>query len=170
MCISPPPSGNQDETGDGYHCSVLIEPRESTDPVIRQLTLEQQAEQTALEGTGQVPCRLRAGSEFMLGLIDGRAVGCGALQPMSAAVGEVRRMYVRPAYRGQGLSKLILAALEERAVELGYESIRLETGRLMSRAISLYQGVGFHSIPSYGEYVGNPQSVCFEKSLLPALA
>jgi GNAT superfamily N-acetyltransferase len=149
---------------------VLIEPRECTDPVIRALTREQQVELSVRAGAGYVPCQLRAGSEFMLGVIDGRPVGCGALQPISAVVGEVRRMYVRPAYRGQGLSKLILAALEERAFELGYQCMRLETGRLMSRAISLYEGVGFRSIPSYGEYAGNPQSLCFEKSLLPALA
>jgi GNAT superfamily N-acetyltransferase len=166
----PPPAGNPGETGGSYHRPVLIEPRESTDPVIRALTREQQVELSALKGVGYLPCPLRPDSQFMLGVIDGRPVGCGALQPISAAVGEVRRMYVRPAYRGQGLSKLILAALEERAFELGYECMRLETGRLMNRAISLYEGVGFRSIPSYGQYVGDPQSVCFEKSLLPALA
>jgi GNAT superfamily N-acetyltransferase len=149
---------------------VLIEPRDSADPIVRQLVLEQQAEVAALAGSGHVAYRLRAGTEFMLGLIDGRPVGCGALQRIAPGVGEVRRMYVRPAYRGQGLSKLILAALEERAFESGYHSLRLEAGRLLSRAISLYQAAGFQAIPVYGEYVDNPQSVCFEKSLLPALA
>ena len=148
---------------------MLIESRESTDVAVRQLTAEQQAELAALLGGGQVQYRLRPGTEFMVGVIDGRPVGCGALQPIAPSVGEVKRMYVRPAYRGQGLSRLILAAVEERAVELGYHTLRLETGRLMARAIGLYQGAGFRTIPLFGEYVGNAESVCFEKSLLPAL-
>ncbi|GAA5184971.1 GNAT family N-acetyltransferase [Rugosimonospora acidiphila] len=149
---------------------MLIEPRESTDPIARQLILEQQAEVAVLQGAGHVEYRLRADIEFMLGLIDGHPVGCGALQPITAGIGEVRRVYVRPAYRGQGLSKLILAALEERAFERGYHTLRLEAGRMMNRAIGLYRAAGFAAIPAYGEYAGNPQSVCFEKSLVAALA
>jgi GNAT superfamily N-acetyltransferase len=75
-------------------------------------------------------------------------------------------MYVRPAYRGQGLARLILAALEELAVQRGYHTLRLETGRYLAPALGLYQGAGYQPIPLFGEYVGNPQSLCFEKSLI----
>ncbi|GIH19958.1 GNAT family N-acetyltransferase [Rugosimonospora africana] len=146
---------------------MLIEPRDSADPLVRRLALEQHAEVAPLKGESHAAYRLRTGIEFMVGFVDVRPVGCGALQRIAPGVGEVRWMYVRPAYRGQGLSKLILAALEERACELGHHSLRLETGRLLTRAISLYRAAGFRAIPAYGEYAGNPESVCFEKPLLP---
>jgi len=100
------------------------------------------------------------------GFVAGRPVACGAVQPIGAGVGEVKRMYVRPAYRGNGYGRLILAALEELAVQRGFHTLRLETGRNLAPALGLYRDAGYRPIPLYGEYVGNPISVCFEKSLL----
>lgn len=108
--------------------------------------------------------------EFMLGLIDGKPVACGALQQVAPAIGEINRMYVRPAWRGQGLSRLILAALEERAVELGFHLLRLETVLDAGRAIRLYEGAGFHAVVGQLDGAGDPRRACYEKSLLPALA
>ena len=51
-------------------------------------------------------------------------------------------------------------------VQRGFHTLRLETGRNLAPALGLYRGAGYHPIPLYGEYVGNPISVCFEKSLL----
>jgi GNAT superfamily N-acetyltransferase len=106
----------------------------------------------------------------MLGLIDGKPVACGALQQLAPGIGEINRMYVRPAWRGQGLSRLILAALEERAVELGCQTLRLETTLDPGRAIRLYEGAGFHTVPGHRDDAGHPGPACYEKSLLPALA
>jgi putative acetyltransferase len=144
---------------------VLIEARDPSDPVILQLSREQQVELAGIEGEGHISYALHEGIEFVAGFDDGRPVACGALQPIGPGIGEIKRMYVRPAYRGQGLSRLILAAVEERAVQRGYHTLRLETGRYLAPALGLYQGAGYRPIPLFGEYVGSQQSVCFEKSL-----
>jgi GNAT superfamily N-acetyltransferase len=147
---------------------VLIEPRESGDRAVRQLVRELQAELAGAGGIdGYEPWDA---TEFMLGLIDGKPVACGALQQVAQGIGEINRLYVRPSWRGQGLSRLILAALEERAVELGYQTLRLETTLDVSRAVRLYQGAGFHTVRSHPDGVGDPRRACYEKSLLPALA
>jgi len=144
---------------------VLIEARDPWDPVVAQLSREQQAELAAAEGDEHIAYPAHEGIEFVAGFVDGRPVGCGALQPLGAGVGELKRMYVRPAYRRKGLSRLILAALEELAMERGYHTLRLETGRYLAPALRLYRGAGYQPIPLFGQYVGNPRSVCFEKSL-----
>ena len=144
---------------------MLIEPRDPWDPVVLQLSREQQAELAVAEGDEHIAYPLHEGIEFVAGFVDGRPVACGALQPLGDGVGELKRMYVRPVYRRQGLSRLILAALEELAVQRGYHTLRLETGRYLTPALHLYQSAGYRPIPVFGQYVGNPGSVCFEKSL-----
>jgi putative acetyltransferase len=145
---------------------VLIEARDARDPLILQLSREQQAELALAHGEGHVSYPLHDDIEFVAGFVDGRPVACGAVQPLGDGVGELKRMYVRPPFRGQGLSRLILAALEERAMQRGLHTLRLETGRYLAPALGLYQGAGYRPIPLFGEYVGNSTSVCFEKSLL----
>jgi GNAT superfamily N-acetyltransferase len=145
---------------------VLIESLDPRDPVVVQLGQEQQNELAMLEGDGHISYGLHDGIEFIAGFVDGRPVACGALQPIGDGVGEIKRMYVRPAYRGQGLSRLILAALEELAMQRGYHTLRLETGGFLAPALGLYRGAGYRPIPLFGEYVGNPRSVCFEKILV----
>ena len=145
---------------------MLIEALHPRNSVIVQLSTEQQHELAALEGAGHVWYPVHDGVAYLAGFVAGRPVGCGAVQPLGDGVGEIKRMYVRPAYRGRGYARLILAALEELAVERGYHTLRLETGRGLAAAVGLYQGAGYHPIPLYGEYVGSPRSVCFEKLLL----
>ena len=138
--------------------------------MIVQLAAEQQQEIAAFEGDAHIPYPVREGIEYVAGFVHGRPVACGAVQPLDAGVGEVKRMYVRPAYRGNGYGRLILAALEELALQRGLHTVRLETGRDLSPAQRLYRGAGYRPIPRFGEYLGNPLSVCFEKSLLPVEA
>jgi GNAT superfamily N-acetyltransferase len=146
---------------------VVIEALRPWDSVIVQLGIEQQRELAAIEGDAHISYPLHDGIEFVGGFIDGRPVACGAVQPLGDRVGELKRMYVRPAYRGRGLSRLILAALEELAMQHGYHTLRLETGNYLAPALGLYQSAGYRPIPLYGEYVGNPRSACFEKTLRP---
>jgi GNAT superfamily N-acetyltransferase len=150
-----------------YPRRVLIEVVHPRDPVIQQLANEQQREIAAVEGDSHISYPLHDGIRFVVGFVDGRPVACGALQPLGNGVGEIKRMYVRRPYRRRGFGRLILAALEELAVEQGYHTLRLETGNYLTTALNLYQAAGYHPIPLYGEYVGNPRSACFEKSLLP---
>lgn len=105
-------------------------------------------------------------SAFVIGYAEGRAVACGALRPLEDTVAEIKRMYVRPQYRGCGYSKAILAELERLAWEKGYTSIRLETGSRQLEAIGLYERSGYSRIPTFGIYVESgwsEWSVCFEK-------
>jgi GNAT superfamily N-acetyltransferase len=141
---------------------VLIELREPGDRVVRQLVRELQAEMARVDVAG-----CPEAIEFMLGLIDGKPVACGALAQVGPAIGEIIQMYVRPAWRGQGLSRLILAALEERAVELGWQTLRLEAAPEGVRAIRLYEGSGFRTVADQRAGSGPAR---YEKSLLPALA
>ena len=142
---------------------MLIEIREPGDRAVRQLVRELQAEMAGGDVTGSPDA-----IEFMIGLIDGKPVACGALAQVGPGIGEVIQLYVRPSWRGQGLSRLILAALEERAVELGYQTLRSEATPDGVRAVRLYEGSGFHTVPD--QRSGAAGRARYEKSLLPALA
>jgi GNAT superfamily N-acetyltransferase len=102
---------------------------------------------------------------FVVAWEEGVAVACGGLARYDEREGEIRRMYVVPEARGRGVSKLVLAALERAARELGYEALRLETGDRQPEAIGLYERAGFERIPCYGPYIDDPHSVCFRREL-----
>lgn len=106
---------------------------------------------------------------YLVAMLDGRVVGCGAVQMLDENTGEITRMYVRPAYRGRGISRQLLAALEEMAWSSGQYVLRLEAGESMIEAIKLFASSGYAPISAYGRYVGNPHGVCFEKHLPSAL-
>ena len=93
------------------------------------------------------------------------AVGCGALRVLDETTGELKRMYVRPAYRRRGISRRLIQHLEDTARTLGITCMRLETGPEQVEALALYESCGYQYIPPYGEYLGSPVSVCMEKTL-----
>jgi putative acetyltransferase len=66
---------------------------------------------------------------------DGMPAGCGGVQLLGTAYGEIKRMYVRPQFRGLGLGKLMLHQLAEYARQQGVAVLRLETGIYQSEAI-----------------------------------
>jgi putative acetyltransferase len=103
---------------------------------------------------------------FLVGRLGGQAVASGAIRPLEGDVGEVKRMYVKPGARGQGLSKRLLAALEDAARRMGYVALRLETGDRQPEAIRLYESAGYQRIEPFGGYHGSQRSVCFEKRLM----
>lgn len=99
------------------------------------------------------PEQLKASDiRFLLARQDGHAVGCGALRIDPAGYGEVKRMYVDPARRGQGVAKQVMAALEQvaRAERIGL--LKLETGALQPEALALYRRLGFTPCGSFGDY------------------
>ncbi|MFZ6025982.1 MAG: GNAT family N-acetyltransferase [Bacteroidota bacterium] len=80
------------------------------------------------------------------------AVGCIALQPLPAAgVCEMKRLYVKPAFRKYGIGKALVENLITASVELGYTSIRLDTLERLTAAIALYKNYGFEIINAYYE-------------------
>ncbi|MBG0568759.1 GNAT family N-acetyltransferase [Actinoplanes aureus] len=145
---------------------MLIESRPALDPELAALVTAQQRE-LAEAGT-------RAGNRifephddvaYLVGVVNGRAVACGAWQPLAEGVAELKRMYVRPAFRGRGLARQMIVAIEEEALAADRPVIRLETGTGLPAAIALYQSAGYRQIPPFGEYAGNPHSLCFEKRM-----
>jgi ribosomal protein S18 acetylase RimI-like enzyme len=145
---------------------VLIEHRPTEDPELATLLVAQQRELREADGgqDGQVTV-VRDGAAYLVGVVGGRAVACGAWQHLEPGVAELKRMYVRPAYRGRGIARQLVVALEEEALAADLRVVRLETGTYLPAAIALYRSSGYRPIPTYGEYVGNPYSVCFEKHL-----
>ena len=77
------------------------------------------------------------------------AAGCIALQPLAPGIGEVKRMYVRPASRGRGIARALAQRAIVEARALGYEQLRLGTLRTMQPAQNLYTSLGFRPIPAY---------------------
>jgi putative acetyltransferase len=102
---------------------------------------------------------------FVIARAGGRAVGCGAIRRLDEATAEVKRMYVEPELRGQGIAKEILDHLEAEARSIGMSRLVLETGIYQAEAIGLYRRMGFNPVRCWGEYEGVLTSVCFEKSI-----
>jgi putative acetyltransferase len=102
---------------------------------------------------------------FLIGYLAAEPVACGAIRRIEPSVAEIKRMYVVPRARGRGISKIILAALEDRARKFGVGRLVLETGTRQLKAIALYQAAGFNAIARFGEYVGSELSVCMGKDL-----
>jgi putative acetyltransferase len=103
--------------------------------------------------------------QVILALEDSLSVGCGAFKEYGPAATEIKRMFVPPHKRGEGIARVILSALELWAKELGYEKCILETGKKQPEAIGLYKNCGYTVIPNYGQYEGVENSICFEKLL-----
>lgn len=95
--------------------------------------------------------------------IDKNPVGCGAIKEYDKITVEIKRMFVKPEYRRQGIANLILKELESWAAELNYLECILETGKKQPEAIRLYQKAGYKTIPNYGQYEGVENSVCMKK-------
>jgi GNAT superfamily N-acetyltransferase len=102
---------------------------------------------------------------FVVAYRDGVAVGGGGLKRLDDGLAEIKRMYVAPAARSQGVARRILWALEALARDRGYSRIRLDTGSAQPHALALYQTAGYRAIDDYN---ANPYaSYWFEKSLDP---
>jgi len=96
---------------------------------------------------------------------DGQPAGCGGIKLFGREYGELKRMYVRPQFRGSGFGELIVNHLAGHALAHGVTLLRLETGIHQQAAIRLYERVGFRRIPPFGPYTDDPLSLCYEKRL-----
>lgn len=101
----------------------------------------------------------------VLAYIDDKPAGCGCFKPFDAESIEVKRMFVRPDARGNGISKMVLNELETWAREMRFKFAVLESASKQLEAHSLYQKSGYERIPNYGQYEGLPYSFCFKKTL-----
>lgn len=107
-----------------------------------------EAELAGLPGDYQPP-----EGRAMLALVDGAVAGCGAFRPLADCdypnACEMKRLYVRPAFRGFGLGRLLVQALLDEAKRAGYSSVLLDTLDDMEAARSLYASFGFEEVPPY---------------------
>lgn len=94
---------------------------------------------------------------------NGEAVACGALA-LQPTYGELKRMFTKPAYRGQGLARALITFLETEAQKKGCSHFLLETGYRQIEAISLYERCGYSRCGPFSEYVSDPNSIFLEKS------
>jgi len=146
-----------------------VTPTDTGDPefvaLTRELDRELRGTYGALQDSYDSLNLLPPGLPAAIARADGEAVGCGALKPSGYGAFEVKRVYVRPDWRGKGLAKRVMHALALRARSLGGRRLVLETGSRQAAAIALYEGLGFARIPNFGEYAGNENSLCMAKDL-----
>ena len=116
-------------------------------------------------GPNLKPEHLDAGrGAFLVARIGGEAIGCGAIRLLDPDTAEVKRMYVEPGHRGEGVGRAVLARLETLAAEMGVRRLVLETG-VHQAAIGLYRSAGYAPVECWGEYATAVTSRCFEKRL-----
>jgi GNAT superfamily N-acetyltransferase len=100
------------------------------------------------------PAEMRPPSgAFLVGWEEAAAICCGGVKRLTAEICEIKRMYVVPEARGQGVAWLLLEALEGAARDLGYSVARLDTGRHQPHAQRLYERAGYRSVDNFN---GNP--------------
>ncbi len=153
---------------------VQLTPAAWDDADVRRLTAAQQAELRARYDGGHEPGTPPSAADVAVMLVvrdpTGEALACGALRPLGDGVAEVKRMYVVPAWRGRGVSKVVLAGLEAAARDRGWTTLRLETGPRQPEAVALYEGAGYRPIGAFGAYAAADaeDSLFYERLLDPA--
>ena len=95
----------------------------------------------------------------------GQAIGGGAIRRYDDKTAELKRVFVRPEFQGQGIGSKLVSLLMEWAAELGYRRMILETGALLAESCAVYKKLGFQVIPNYGPYVDMPESLCMGRDL-----
>jgi DNA-binding MarR family transcriptional regulator/N-acetylglutamate synthase-like GNAT family acetyltransferase len=88
---------------------------------------------------------------FLMAMLHGEPVGCGALKFHPGAPAEIKRMWVASGVRGLGLGRRLLAALEAQAAAHGVRTVRLETNRALDEAISLYRTAGYREVAAFND-------------------
>ena len=134
-----------------------------------QLSRDYQAQIYPAESINQDdPNYLVSGSMYFIGAYDGdKLLGIGGVKIMrgDGGYGEIKNLFVDPQARGQGVSKIIMRALEDYLVKEKITLCRLETGVSQPESISLYRKLGYQDCGAYGNYADDPLSVFMEKFL-----
>jgi GNAT superfamily N-acetyltransferase len=105
------------------------------------------------------------GGQMLLATLEGEPVGCVGLRRVSENTAELKRMFVRPGLRRNGVARALLAACEQAARDLHYEYLWLETGTLQPEALALYLSAGYEPVSPFGQYAGESLSVHLGRSL-----
>ncbi|GAA2600070.1 hypothetical protein GCM10010435_94360 [Winogradskya consettensis] len=132
---------------------MLIESRAFPDPELAALLLSQQQELGQVENN-------RDDIAYLVVVVRGRVVACGGWQAMEPGAAVLRRIFVRPAFRGRGIAGQLVVALEEEALAVDRPLLRMEGCVHHPAMIALYRSAGYSQTATYGE------RIWFEKSLL----
>jgi GNAT superfamily N-acetyltransferase len=118
-------------------------------------------------GPGPIPVEHFVAPEgaFVVAVRDEEAVACGGFRFLRTDIAEIKRMYVDPVARGQGVGRSLLRFLEEQAASSSYTQLWLETGTEQPEAIALYTSAGYRALRPYGEFKYDSRSRCFYRSL-----
>jgi ribosomal protein S18 acetylase RimI-like enzyme len=143
--------------------------REYREWVSDHRNLDPSAKSTVLAGLGSLDKQIAElpgaygppRGEILLACVKDEPVVCGALRELEPRVGEIKRIYVRADHRGPEFGKRFTSALLSRAVELGYDRVRVDTLPTMFAAIEFYQDLGFLPIPAYWPHPA-PGALFFE--------
>jgi GNAT superfamily N-acetyltransferase len=136
------------------------ERRGATDPVIERMVADYLNELRTVMPPDFDPMRAVPPSpsdfdwpngSFVLVWAEADPIACGALRRLSSDVGEVRRMWVEPAWRGRGAGRFLLGALEDLAKEMRLSELRLDSTRKLETAVALYRSAGFVEVPNYND-------------------
>ena len=104
---------------------------------------------------------------FFVAYVDHVPAGCCGWRTFAEdeSTAELKRLYVDPAFRGLGLARRLIAAVEDSARAAGRQRVWLETGTAQPEAIALYESAGYTLIPDFGHYKGYPSVRSFGRSL-----
>ena len=87
---------------------------------------------------------------LLLAVVEGKTAGCVALRRIESAVCEMKRLFVRPGFRGMSIGKRLVTAIIDEARTIGYTCMRLDTLPGMTVALAMYESMGFKEIEAYG--------------------
>ncbi|SEG87328.1 Ribosomal protein S18 acetylase RimI [Nonomuraea solani] len=108
---------------------------------------------------------LACGGDFLVGESDSRVVSMGGIKPIDTATAEICRLRVHPEFQRRGFGATMLLALEQRAVELGFNRVRGDTTVNQEAALALYERRGWRELSRH--QVGGHVVVYIEKDLIP---
>ncbi len=89
--------------------------------------------------------------DFLIADGDGLTLACVALRGDGSDTGEVKRLWIAPAARGMGLARRMMAAIEDRARDLGMTRLQLDTNACLTEAVALYNATGWTSVARYND-------------------
>lgn len=154
--------------------AVVLRPVRYDDPVASGLVEEVQGEYVCRYGGRDAaavdPADFAAPHGlFLVAAVDGVPAGCGGWRVhRSGTTGstvELKRMYVRPAFRRHGVARALIGALEETAARAGHAAVVLNCGTRQPEALALYSRGGYTPVPGYGRYARSPDAVFLGKQL-----
>ncbi|MGF0115313.1 GNAT family N-acetyltransferase [Promicromonospora sp. Marseille-Q5078] len=158
---------------------LVVDAVEWDDAAAAALRAAQEAEMATRYGDDPAPAiDPRSIVVTLVARLGGEPVGTAAVRDVSgtddrrdrgtthpAATGEVKRVYVDPEHRGQGVARRIMAELERAARQVGFRRFVLETGTAQPEAIGLYEAIGYEPVEKFGDHAEFEEQRCYGKRL-----